>query len=102
LVESNFAEDAVLARPESLPGGGATVGSKRIVRFVRGAASAGLPVHISGVYEASLPDALSFFVDVTVDLGKGPTRALEWWTFGDGKVVSLQAFYWDTAAIVAS
>lgn len=101
IVEENFADDAVLTRPESLPGGGATAGAGRIARFMKGAASAGLPVQVGGVYAASAGDGANIFADVTIDMGRGPVRALEWWTFVDGKVVTMQAFYWDTAAMLA-
>lgn len=100
-VEENFADDAVLTRPESLPGGGATASAGRIARFMKGAASAGLPVQVGGVYDAPSGDGTNVFVDLTLDMGNGPIRALEWWTFVDGKVISLRAFYWDTAAMLA-
>ncbi|TPG32394.1 nuclear transport factor 2 family protein [Mycolicibacterium hodleri] len=101
IVEANFADDAVLTRPKSLPGGGQTAGAGRIARFMKGAASAGLPVQVVGVYGASAGDGTNVFADVTIDMGNGPIRALEWWTFVDGRVTTLQAFYWDTAAMLA-
>lgn len=100
LVEANFAEDAVLNRPESLPGGGPTTGRGRIVKFVKGAAAAGLSMVVSDIHEGTAANDVNFFADVSIDLGKGPVKVLEWWKFADGKVATIDAYYWDTAAML--
>lgn len=101
IVEENFAVDAVLTRPDSLPGGGATEGVGHIARFMKGAAAARPTVRIRGVYETSVGGVTDVFVDLTIDMGGGPVPALEWWTFAEDKVVAIKAFYWDTAALLA-
>ena len=48
MVDEHFAPDAVLHRPESLPGGGRTEGAGRIKRFMVGAATMqGGPLDVS-------------------------------------------------------
>ncbi|MFE3055763.1 hypothetical protein [Nocardia sp. NPDC059236] len=42
---------------------------------------------------------LNLFASVTITLAGRPMDALEWWTFDDGRVHTIRAFYWDTAAM---
>lgn len=95
---SSFADDAVLVRPESLPGGGTLNGRDQIVRFMeRAAGKAPLEVLQIEVNEAGT----EAFAHVEVTIARRISRALEWWTAVDGKVVAVRAFYWDTAAMLA-
>jgi hypothetical protein len=100
-VEANFAEGATLARPESLPGGGLLSGAKVIAKFMRAAASAVAGLRLDSVHESTSSNETNVFANLALDLGGATTKAIEWWTFADGKVSSLQAYYWDTAALVA-
>ena len=42
------------------------------------------------------------FVELSIDTGSGPFTALEWWAFDGDLVISVRAFYWDTAQLVSS
>jgi ketosteroid isomerase-like protein len=101
-VEANFAEDATLTRPESLPGGGALQGAKGIAKFMRAAASAVAGLSLQSVHQSSSPNEVSVFAHVGLSLGEAATTAIEWWTFTGERVTSLRAYYWDTAAILAA
>jgi hypothetical protein len=101
-VEANFAEDATLSRPESLPGGGSFTGAKGIAKFMRAAASGVAGLSLRSVHRSPSPDGVSVFAEVALDLGGVATTAVEWWTFTGDKVISLRAYYWDTAAILAA
>ncbi|MUL65857.1 hypothetical protein BOO86_15385 [Mycobacterium sp. CBMA 234] len=101
-VEANFAEDAVLRRPESLPGGGALVGASRIAKMMRAAAAGVSGMNLRSIHCAESADGVQVFADIALELAGTAVAALEWWTFTGSKVASLQAYYWDTAAILAS
>lgn len=101
-VGANFADDAVLSRPESLPGGGSLTGARVIAKFMRAAASAAGGLSLRSVHHSSSSDGVSVFAEVAVNLGGEPTTAIEWWTFRAERVTSLRAYYWDTAAIVSA
>lgn len=101
-VEANFAADAVLRRPESLPGGGMLAGAARIAKMMRAAAAGVAGLHVSSVHYSESADGVQVFADVTLELAGIETTALEWWTFTGSQVSSLRAYYWDTAAILAS
>lgn len=100
-VEANFAEAATLSRPESLPGGGSVSGARVIAKFMRAAASAVAGVTVKSVHESTSSTETNVFAELSLDLGGAKTNAIEWWSFADGKVASIQAYYWDTAALVA-
>jgi hypothetical protein len=101
-VEANFAENATLSRPESLPGGGSLNGAKGIAKFMRAAGSGVAGLSLRSVHRSPSPNEVSVFAEVAVNLGGVATTAVEWWTFTGEKVTSLRAYYWDTAAILAA
>jgi Ca2+-binding RTX toxin-like protein len=101
-VEANFAEDATLSRPESLPGGGSLTGAKGIAKFMRAAASAVAGLTLRSVHQAPSSNEVSVFAEIALNLGPTATTAIEWWTFTGEEVTSLRAYYWDTAAILAA
>lgn len=105
IVDEHFAGDAVLERPESLPGGGRTAGAGRIKRLLAGAA--GMedgPLDVEHMEKAQVLECGSehVVVELRFPFAGEPTSSLEWWTVRDLKVVSLRAFYWDTAAMLAA
>jgi ketosteroid isomerase-like protein len=97
VVSETFADSATLARPESLPGGGVLNGAAAIVRFLERAAGKA-PLTVDDVVVAD--DGQQVFATVTIVLGGNKTTALEKWVFDAGRVVSIRAFYWDTAAML--
>lgn len=99
-VESNFAEDATLSRPESLPGGGSLTGSRGIAKFMRAAASGVAGLSLRSVHQSPSSNEIDVFAEVALTLGGTATTAIEWWTFTPAGVTSLRAYYWDTAAIL--
>jgi len=101
-VEANFTDGAVLRRPESLPGGGVLGGATRIAKMMRAAAAGVSGLNLRSVHYSQSADGVHVFADVTLELAGNETTALEWWTFTGSRVSSLQAYYWDTAAILAS
>ena len=101
-VEANFADDATLSRPESLPGGGSLTGAKGIAKFMRAAASGVTGLTLRSVHQSPSSNGVSVFAEVVVNLGGAATTAIEWWTFSAERVTSLRAYYWDTAAILSA
>lgn len=97
LIDSSFADEVTLSRPESLPGGGNLVGRDRVTRFVTRAAGRA-PLHVKQMMESAA--GTDVFAHVEVRIGAEPVTALEWWTSDGTAVLSVRAFYWDTAAIV--
>jgi ketosteroid isomerase-like protein len=108
LVGEHFTEDAVLRLPGSLPYGGTIQGRRRLERIFRGAADAAEPVGPSGleildVVEGGDRCAVELRFDWRAPAGGGVvpgTGAVELWTFADGRVQDITAYYWDTAACV--
>lgn len=101
-VEANFADDATLSRPESLPGGGSLTGAKGIAKFMRAAASGVAGLTLRSVHQSPSSNGVSVFAEVALNLGGASTTAVEWWTFTAERVTSLRAYYWDTAAIISA
>jgi len=99
-VEANFAEDATLSRPKSLPGGGSLIGARGIAKFMRAAAAGVAGLTLRSVHQSSSSDEINVFAEVALTLGGTATTAIEWWTFTPAGVTSLRAYYWDTAAIL--
>jgi len=99
-VEANFAEDATLSRPESLPGGGSLTGAKSIAKFMRAAAAGVAGLSLRSVHQSPSSNEINVFAEVALTLGGTATTAIEWWTFTPAGVTSLRAYYWDTAAIL--
>jgi hypothetical protein len=101
-VEANFAGDATLSRPESLPGGGSLTGAKGIAKFMRAAASGVAGLTLRSVHQSPSGNGVCVFAEVSLNLGVAETTAIEWWTFTGDRVTSLRAYYWDTAAILSA
>lgn len=97
VIAEAFASTASLARPESLPGGGVLDGAVAIVGFLRRAAGRA-PLVVDEISVAD--DGNRVFATVTITLGGTKSTALEQWTIDDGKVTSIRAYYWDTAAML--
>ena len=97
VISGAFAATATLARPESLPGGGVLDGHEAIVGFLRRAAGKA-PLVVDDISVAD--DGSRVFATVTITLGGTTSTALEQWTVDDGKVTSIRAYYWDTAAML--
>jgi hypothetical protein len=105
IVDEHFAQDAILRRPESLPGGGVTAGAEKIKRFMVAAATMDGPLDISRldvhqILEHAGDDGEHVVVDVRFPIPGGTVNALEWWILRDLKVAEIRAYYWDTAAMV--
>lgn len=98
VLSSSFAKNAVLVRPESLPGGGTLNGRQRIVRFMERAAGKA-PLVVLGM-EVN-PTGTDAFAHVEITIAGRTARALEWWSAVDDEVISVKAFYFDTAAMLA-
>src|SRR4051812_19667162 len=104
IVEEHFAQDVVLHRPESLPGGGRTEGADRVKRLMTGAATMeGGPLDVATMTIARVvegPD--NVVVELEFPFAGEPTSALELWTVRDLKVQSIKAYYWDTKAMTGA
>jgi ketosteroid isomerase-like protein len=101
LVTEHFASDAEVIRPASLPGGGAIRGVAAIIAFVRAAASSGAAVDLERVLESTVGEQTDVIAALSLNLGHAAMPVLERWTFVGDRVSRLQAFYFDTAAMVA-
>jgi ketosteroid isomerase-like protein len=103
LVGEFFGAECFVHRPESLRGGGRLSGRDRVLRFSRSAAAhSGGPgvMRLGHIFEeVEEPDAVQVVVELHFHNGTTWTRALEWWSFRGGEAVSIQAFYWDVAAL---
>jgi ketosteroid isomerase-like protein len=106
LIEDNFTEDASLARPESLPGGGILAGRDRIKRLMMAVAAAdGGPLdarqmRVTRVLESVGDDRDEIGVELTFPWRGTTTTSFEWWVLQQRKVVEIRAFYWDTAMML--
>ena len=107
LVDESFDEGVVLDLPPSLPHGGRLEGAARLRRMFLAMAGGrvGLgPRHVE--VERLVGDGEHVVAVLGFDWyppgGERPiaSGASEMWTFRDGKVASIRAFYWDTAALV--
>ncbi|MGM5069145.1 nuclear transport factor 2 family protein [Rhodococcus qingshengii] len=99
VVSSSFAEDAWLRRPESLPGGGVCDGRDHILAFMEKAVGK-VPLVVRAIDVNGAGTEAYAHIEIT--LGETSTSALEWWSYAGGQVVSVKAFYWDTAAMVGA
>jgi ketosteroid isomerase-like protein len=102
LVNDHFASDAELIRPGSLPGGGTIRGVRAIVAFVRAAVSSGATIDVDRVLESTTGEQTDVIAALSLSLGQAAMPVLERWTFVGDRVSRLQAFYFDTAAMVAA
>jgi ketosteroid isomerase-like protein len=109
LVGEHFGEDATLRLPDSLPYGGIVGGRRRLERVFRAAADATDPVgptalEVLDIVEGAHRCAVQLRFDWRAPAGGGVvpgTGAVELWTFAEGRVQDITAYYWDTAACVA-
>lgn len=106
LIDTYFADDAAIEWPPSLPHGGRVEGSRRLRAIFTGIAKAGAA---TGATNLKLVRVIGEGDDVVArvtfdwkhpgsDVGT-PNEALELWTFSDGMVRDIRAYYWDHAAI---
>jgi len=107
IINTSFAADATVHLPESLPYGGTLSGRATLAKALGGMASMPKPFGPTNLVVADLIARANGVVarvefdwyapgsDTSV-----PSQALELWTFSDGIVQSMRAFYWDTAALV--
>ncbi|WP_067671539.1 nuclear transport factor 2 family protein [Nocardia miyunensis] len=109
LVQHRFAPEASVTWPDSLPYGGTIAGARKLAKVFAGLASAPTPVGPSGTTLTDLVDGgdriaaqLEFDWHAPGSGQAVRSGALELWTFADGLVQELRAYYWDTAACVAA
>jgi len=105
IVKSSFHENASIAWPEGLPYGGRIEGASRLARLFAGMASSPEPVGPEGLEVISIVDGgdqvaaqLEFRWRAPGSTESIPSGALELWTFDQGLVSEIRAYYWDTAA----
>lgn len=107
LIVENFAEDATVHLPESLPYGGTISGRSTLANALGGMASSPTPVGPANLVvsellstESSVAAHVQFDWFAPGSESGVPSQAVELWTFRNGKVQTMRAFYWDTAALV--
>jgi len=105
LVTRSFREDAVVTWPDGLPYGGRVEGSRRLVKLFAGMATSPVPIGPEQLEVVSVIDGgdqiaaqLAFDWRAPGSSDAIPSGALELWTFKDGLVAEICAYYWDTAA----
>jgi len=105
IVKNSFHADASISWPEGLPYGGRVEGASRLSRLFVGMASSPVPVGPSGLEVVSIVDGggmvaaqLEFSWHAPGSTDSIPSGALELWTFDQGLVSEIRAYYWDTAA----
>jgi ketosteroid isomerase-like protein len=104
LVESSFAADAVVIFPDGLPYGGRIEGARRFARLLAGLASGASSIGPQRLrLDGLIAEGDEVVARLTFDWHASnrvstPSGALELWTFAEGKVTELKAYYWDTAA----
>jgi len=105
IVATSFREDASITWPEGLPYGGRVEGSRRLARLFAGMASSPVPVGPAGLEVVSIVDGgaqvaaqLEFRWHAPGSAESIASGALELWTFDQGLVSEIRAYYWDTAA----
>ena len=105
IVTGSFREDASITWPDGLPYGGRVEGASRLARLFAGMASSPVPVGPEGLEVISIVDGgdqvaaqLEFRWRAPGSDQSIPSGALELWTFDQGLVSEIRAYYWDTAA----
>lgn len=105
LVTTSFREDAAITWPDGLPYGGRVEGARRLGKLFAGMATSVVPVGPDGLEVESIVDGgdqvvaqLGFQWRAPGSTDSIPSSALELWTFQDGLVAEIRAYYWDTAA----
>lgn len=109
VIDQHFADDASIEWPVSLSYGGRVEGARRLRKMFVAMAGSDVKVgpadlHIARViatHDAVVAE-LSFDWYPPGASEPVPSAALELWTFDGGKVTSIRAFYWDTAALAAA
>lgn len=109
LIFARFADDVVIIWPDSLPYGGSVRGAATLSKVFGRMTAAPEPVGPAGLELVGIVDGGN---QVAAQLefdwyppGSGEsirTGALELWTFTDGLVREIRAYYWDTAACHAA
>lgn len=109
VVDDHFAEDAAVEWPPSLPYGGQVEGAHRLRKLFAGMAGSEAKIGPDAVKVLSITgDGDHVAAELAFDWyppGKSrsvPSGALELWAFEGGKVRTIRAFYWDTAALTAA
>lgn len=109
VVAEHFAADATLHLPASLPYGGRIEGARRLAKIFAHAASSTAAVGVQDLQVVALVgDGPRVAARLTFTWFPGDSResfgssAIELWTFDAGQVVSIEAFYQDTAALVGA
>ncbi len=108
-IEAAFAPDATLILPPSLPYGGTFTGAAKLGRMFAGMVGSSALV---GAQRIDVTDVIDGGDRVAAQLefdwyppgGSVPVHggALELWTFADGRVTEIRAYYWDTAELAAA
>lgn len=105
LVEGAFAADAAIVWPDGLPYGGRVVGAAVLKKVFGGMAASPVPAGPANLEVLSVVDGgdtvvaeMSFDWHAPGSQESIPSGALERWTFVDGLVAEIRAYYWDTAA----
>lgn len=108
LVGERFAEGVTLVLPPSLPYGGTFTGARKFGRMFAGMMSAPDPVGAVAIVVTDVVDGgdrvaaqLEFDWYAPGSRTSIRTGALELWSFNDGLVTEIRAYYWDTAACAA-
>jgi hypothetical protein len=108
VIDENFAPDAQLVRPGSLPGGGTVAGRERIKRMMTAvAADERGPLNVrhmcvARVLECAGEDHDDLGVELHFSWQGTPTSAFEWWVLRDLQVTEIRAYYWDTAMMLGT
>jgi ketosteroid isomerase-like protein len=105
LTATHFRDDAAAVWPDGLPYGGRVVGARRLARLFAAMAWNPDPTGPEGLEVLSVVDGgdqvaaqLTFRWRAPGSAESIPSGALELWTFTDGLVSEIRAYYWDTAA----
>lgn len=106
LIDAQFAEDAAIEWPPSLPHGGRIEGSRRLRGLFSGIAKAGDQAGATNLtLVRTIGDGDHVVAWIAFDWKNpgsdvtAPNSALEVWSFSEGLVREIRAFYWDAAAI---
>jgi len=103
-------EDVVLSLPASLPYGGQVAGSRRLTRMFTAMCDGPAPVgprnlavvRVLGEDGADGTVAAVLSFDFRTASGElVPTGAVELWRFAAGRIVAIEAYYGDTAAVIS-
>lgn len=109
IVEARFAPDASITWPDSLPYGGTLSGAPVIAKVLSRAATAsgvGGPANVQLLEVIGdgqrIAARVAFDWSASGDSPSISTEAVELWSFTDGTVTAIHAFYWDTHRCLAS